>query len=394
VIEGDRASYFDTIPHRRLMKAVKKRVADRDLRDLLWKFLRAGVMHQREVQETMTGTPQGGIVSPLLANIYLHELDRYMESKYLNLSKHERARRRKQGKGNYLYVRYADDFVVLCNGTKAEALAMKEELRGFLSTKGLTLSEEKTRITHITDGFQFLGYQVIRKVGTKGEMVPTVLIPDSAKKRYVHKIRAILAPNTTNEAVSAKVSALNQFTRGWCQYYGCTSSPQKVFNDLDYELYWGMAHWLGRKYKLRMSAVIRKYGRNNTFGTKTTELILPVEYKAKKLMCKTWHNPYTAKEAIIREKLLIYNSLWMGLESDRQGWMDLREEVMLLKGTTCYICGRELHHSEVEIDHATKPRAAFKDETEADRRKHLQPICTSCHRVKTKADLKVLSRMR
>jgi RNA-directed DNA polymerase len=108
VIEGDIASYFDTIPHRRLIKAVKKRVADRDTRDLLWKFLRAGVMHQDTMKETLTGTPQGGIVSPLLANIYLHELDRYMESNYLNLSENQRHWRRKRGKSNYLYVRYAD----------------------------------------------------------------------------------------------------------------------------------------------------------------------------------------------------------------------------------------------------------------------------------------------
>jgi RNA-directed DNA polymerase len=93
------------MPHRRLMKAVKKRIADRSIRDLLWKFLRAGVMYQDKWQETLTGTPQGGIVSPLLANIYLHELDMYMESKYLNLSRYEYSKRRKQGKGNYLYVR-------------------------------------------------------------------------------------------------------------------------------------------------------------------------------------------------------------------------------------------------------------------------------------------------
>ena len=108
VIEGDIASYFDTIPHRRLIKAINKRVADRDIRELLWKFLRAGVMYQKKVQETLNGTPQGGIISPLLANIYLHKLDRYMESKYLNLSDNHRVKRRKQGKGNYLYVRYAD----------------------------------------------------------------------------------------------------------------------------------------------------------------------------------------------------------------------------------------------------------------------------------------------
>jgi group II intron reverse transcriptase/maturase len=86
VIEGDLARYFDTIPHRRLSKAVKKRVADRDIRDLLWKFLRAGVMGQGARQATLPGTPHGGIVSPWLANIYLHTLDTYMESTYLDMS--------------------------------------------------------------------------------------------------------------------------------------------------------------------------------------------------------------------------------------------------------------------------------------------------------------------
>ena len=71
----------------------------------------------------------------------------------------------------------------------------------------------------------------------------------------------------------------------------------------------------------------------------------------------------------------------------------IREEVILQKGTTCYVCGTELHPYEVEIDH-TKPRARFKDQTEADRMKHLEPICTSCHRAKTETDLKVLSRMK
>lgn len=102
---------------------------------------------------------------------------------------------------------------------------------------------------------------------------------------------------------------------------------------------------------------------------------------------------YTAKEAIVREKILWYDTLWIGNE-DRRGWSDIREEVIALKGTTCHMCGTELHVSEVEIDHATKPRARFKDKREADRMKHLQPICTSCHRAKTKADPKVESRMR
>jgi len=393
IIEGDITSYFDTIPHRRLIKAVKKRVADRNIRDLLWKFLRAGALVEGDRRETLTGTPQGGIVSPLLANIYLNELDRYMESEYLNLTRGTRQWRRKQGKGNYLYVRYADDFVILCNGTKADALAIKEDVKILLEQMGLKLSEEKTKVTHITEGFDFLGYRIIREMGGNGKMVPKVLIPESAIKKFQHKTRSILAPSTVSESVNAKVKAQNRLTRGWCQYYRCTSSPSDIFGKLTNEIFWEMAHWLGRKYKLSTPEIMRRYKKGNTLATKAETLTIPNEYKAKKLLTKTWYNPYTAKEDIIRERILIYESLWSGFE-DREGWADIREEVILLKGTTCYVCGTVLHPSEVEVDHATKPRARFKDTTEADRMKHLQPICTSCHRATTKTDLKVLSRMR
>ncbi|MGE3537308.1 MAG: group II intron reverse transcriptase [Candidatus Tectimicrobiota bacterium] len=349
-------------------------------------------MHQGHRSETLTGTPQGGIVSPLAANIYLDQLDKYMESNYVNLAKYAREKRRRQGKSNFLYVRYCDDFVVLCNGTKAEACAMKEELGGFLNSIGLQLSEEKTKLTHITAGFPFLGYWITKGIGTRGTMVPKVLIPARAIKRFTHAIRAILAPRTRQESVSAKIHALNRYIRGWCQYYRNTSSPARIFGKLAHALFWGMAHWLSRKYKIPMPATMRRFKSNNTLGTKRIKLVRPDAYTATRLRMKTWHNPYTAKEAIAREKLFSYDRLWTGHE-DRQGWWDLREEVMLLKGTRCSQCGIQLHHSEVEIDHVT-PRARFKDPTEADRMKHLQPICTSYHRAKTKTDLKVLSRVR
>jgi RNA-directed DNA polymerase len=399
-IEGDIASYFDTIPHRRLVKAVKKRVADRNIRDLLWKFLRAGVMYQGTMKETLTGTPQGGIVSPLLANIYLHELDRYMESKYLNLTRHQRERRRKQGIGNVLYVRYADDFVVLCNGTKAEALAMQEELKGILSTMGLTLSEEKTKVTHITEGFDFLGYRIIRRIGTRGEMVPTVLIPEKAIKQFRLKVREILSPSTTKESIGYTIQRLNWLTRGWCEYYRCTSSPSWAFGHIQTELFWDFAHWLGRKYEIKqMPAIMQRFRMGNTFGTKTGKLVMPTEYKAKRLLAKTWHNPYTEKdevrkekERIKRESLFSYDSVRAG-EDRRIGAQDLRDEVILRDGPICAWCKKEFHPYEVQVDHI-KARARFKDPEDADGMENMQVLCTRHHRAKTKIDLRVLSRMR
>jgi len=401
VIEGDIKSYFDTIPHRRLIKAVKKRVADRKIRDVLWKFLRAGVMHRGQFEETLTGTPQGGIVSPLLANIYLDALDKYMESKSLKLSDSQRSRRREQGKSNCLYVRYADDWVVLCNGTKAAAQDMKEALKTLLTHMGLTLSEEKTKLTHITEGFLFLGYKIIREIGTNGHMVPKVLIPESAITKNRHKVRGMLAPHTFKDSVKAKILALNRVTNGWCQYYRVTSYPSAVFNKRRYELFWDMAHWLGRKWERSIPQIIQEYydPQGNTFRVHTLSMVLPSDHKAKRLLTTTWHNPYTAKDAIIREKLLVYESAWSGQEH-RQGRMDLREEAIALKGTICAINGPDceskgvpLHPSEVHGDHIIA-RSRFKNPKDADRLGNIQIVCTNCHRTKTQNDLRVLSRMR
>ena len=124
-----------------------------------------------------------------------------MESNYLNISKLERNKRRKAGKGNYLYTRYADDFVILCNGTKAEARQMKEEIGGLLRNMRLTLSEEKTQITHITEGFTFLGYEIIKRTGIHGKMVPKVFVPKKAIKKFQDKLKAILAPGTMQESL-------------------------------------------------------------------------------------------------------------------------------------------------------------------------------------------------
>jgi 5-methylcytosine-specific restriction endonuclease McrA len=322
-----------------------------------------------------------------------------MESNYLNLSGNQRHARRIKGKGNYLYVRYADDFVVLCNGTKAEAHAMKEELKELLNTMGLTLSEEKTKITHITEGFTFLGYKIIREIGTRGEMVLKVEIPDSAIKRFTDKIRELIAPTSTSDATRAKVIALNSLTRGWCQYYCCTSNISGTFNKLVPELYWGMAHWLGRKYKAKMPVIMQRFKGGHTLKTKTWKLAMPSDIKARKRLVKTWHNPYTAKEEVGKEKerikresLFSYNRIWTGYH-DRPGRMDIREEILLRDGPICANCGNTYHPSEVQVDHIIL-RARFKDPTDADRLENLQVLCTECHRAKTKIDLKVLSRVR
>ena len=166
----------------------------------------------------------------------------------------------------------------------------------------LTLSEEKTKVTHITEGFDFLGYRIIRSIGTRGKMVPKVLIPEKAINRFRTKVREMLAPSTTEEPIGIKIQRLNWLTRGWCEYYRSTSSPSQMFRRLNYELFWDFAHWLGRKYESNMPAIMQRFRKGNTFGNGTITLIMPSEYQTKRFLAKAWHNPYTEQDEVKKEK--------------------------------------------------------------------------------------------
>ena len=131
---------------------------------------------------------------------------------------------------------------------------MKEELRNVLDQLGLKMSEEKTKVTHITEGFIFLGYKIIREIGTRGEMVTKVHIPEKAIQRARFELNRIFSPRSTKDSLVAIITAANNFIRGWCQYYRCTSTPSSAFRVVQQPAYWNLVHWLGRKYNMTRSA--------------------------------------------------------------------------------------------------------------------------------------------
>ncbi|WP_017316661.1 reverse transcriptase domain-containing protein [Mastigocladopsis repens] len=166
---------FDNIHHEILLKLVAKRVADQRLLKLIERFLKAGIMQGALFQRTDIGTPQGAICSPLLANIYLHQLDMYWWNKYGSLDRKQKEKRRTQRLGNCALIRYADDWLLLSNGGKAEALRLREEFQTFLLEElKLELNMEKTRVTHVNNGFDFLGFHVRRYVS--GHDKPKLLV--------------------------------------------------------------------------------------------------------------------------------------------------------------------------------------------------------------------------
>jgi hypothetical protein len=160
IIEGDLASYFDTVHHRLLLQCVRRRLRDGRFVDLLWRILKAGHIDRGLFTASGEGVPQGGVLSPLLSNIMLHEFDVWLEAKYLNRKARKdrwawnfgiqqgrpiTVRENRQWKPAVAYCRYADDFVVIVKGTKAHAMEIREECRDFLEGRmKLTLNMEKT----------------------------------------------------------------------------------------------------------------------------------------------------------------------------------------------------------------------------------------------------------
>ena len=247
VIEGDLQSYFDTVHHRTLMKLLRRRLKDRAVLDLIWKFLKSGVMEEGLFGRTDSGVPQGGVISPLLANVYLNEFDQWAAAQW-DLDPNARQRRRKAGLGNYKMVRYADDFVVVSNGTKAEVKATKAAIQQFLENElHLTLSEEKTAITHVNDGFDFLGFHIQRK-RANGKWAVHLRPTAKAKERVQRKLKDLTSRNWAWMDEYNRLATLNAIVRGWAAYYRYTSFVRDI-EDITSFVWFRYLYWLQKKHK-------------------------------------------------------------------------------------------------------------------------------------------------
>jgi RNA-directed DNA polymerase len=224
VLDADIQACFDEIDHIALMDRVRVRIKDKRVLALVKAFLKAGVMSELgDLEDTATGTPQGGILSPLLANIALSVLDEHVHQPWKpggTMSTDSRRRyRRQKGLPNWRIVRYADDFAVLVHGTRADVEALREEIATVLTTIGLRLSAEKTRVLHMSDGFDFLGFRIQwrRKRGSSKWHVYT-FIGDRPIRSLKSKVRA-LTHRTSQQDPAAVLVRLGQILRGWSTYF-------------------------------------------------------------------------------------------------------------------------------------------------------------------------------
>ena len=180
VLEGDIEACFDMIDHPALMNRVRSRVGDKRVLAVVKAFLHAGVLGEDgTMRDSTTGTPQGGILSPLLANVALSVLDEHFAKAWRanSGSTYQRTKRRRAGLANYRIVRYADDFVVLVSGTQAHAETVSEDVAAVLAPMGLRLSEAKTKVCHIDGGFDFLGFRIPAETETRHNQTCDLHLP-------------------------------------------------------------------------------------------------------------------------------------------------------------------------------------------------------------------------
>jgi RNA-directed DNA polymerase len=205
VLDADIMGFFDNIPHKLIMRLLAVKIADGNILSLIWKFLKSGVMEDGVFHKTTKGTPQGGVISPLLANIVLDVLDRELVN------------------NGYVFVRYADDFLVLAKSASVleKAYSLVQEV--IHHKLGLQLSVEKTRLTTFSQGFDFLGFHFSHK---------WIIIRTKALEKMKDKIRSMtIRSHNCSEALFKKI---NRVTRGYANYYATDfSNVKQQFKTLD-----------------------------------------------------------------------------------------------------------------------------------------------------------------
>jgi RNA-directed DNA polymerase len=236
IIDADLTKYFDTIPHRGLMRMVAKRVSDGSILRLIKSWLRAPVVEEdkdgtRRVLPNRCGTPQGGVISPLLANVYLNPLDQGVNQKCM---------------GKARMVRYADDFVIMCRAGQAQEI--RERTRRWLMAKGLKLNESKTRLVDIRqEGINFLGFNLTWRKSLKRLRYVHVEPNQKSRQALREHLGQILNHWNRWKTVNEVVKEANQVLRGWAGYFHYRNSTS-VMNGMKRYSRDRLRRWIWRKH--------------------------------------------------------------------------------------------------------------------------------------------------
>lgn len=239
IVDVDLRSYFDTIDHQRLMALVERRVGDIQILRMIRAWLRAGVMEEGRVDVSYRGTPQGGVISPLLANIFLHEIDRlWCDSQ--------------GGGGTAVLVRYADDMVLMAR-TEAGARLAWARLQRQVAALDLEVNQEKSMVTTVEGGFAFLGFE-FRERRDRLYMFPR----KKAVKTVLERARQTVRSFASDSKLSEVIKMLNRVLIGWCTYFRVGNS-NRVFHTVDWGVRSELQLWLRRKHRCSWASARKRW---------------------------------------------------------------------------------------------------------------------------------------
>ena len=293
ILDADISGCFDNINHDALLKRVPV------FRETIWRWLKSGIIEFGKYFQTKAGTPQGGIISPLLANIVLDGMERLFgaensKGNYIPPS----SRKGKNYKVNL--IRYADDFVVTAPSRERITGYVLPKLRAFLKERGMELNEAKTKIIHRDKGFDFLGF-TIRQFHSRARSVCLAKPSKKAIERHLWDIKMVISNNKQIKA-DELVSKLNPIIRGWANYY-VYSSAKEIFNYIDYRVWKMLWQWCLRRHPRKGKQWIRKRyfmnidGKKWIFGErKDSVLLFSRSFQAGKryIPVKGFNSPYDA----------------------------------------------------------------------------------------------------
>jgi group II intron reverse transcriptase/maturase len=231
VVDVDLKSYFDTIDHQLLMRLVERRVGDVRVLRLIRAWLKAGVLEEGKVTHPDRGSPQGGVISPLLSNIFLHEVDRRW------------CRSDGVATGDVRMVRYADDMVLLSR-TEQQAREAWDRLQRDFAELHLVVNQEKSRLTTLEDGFAFLGFEFRKAHGRMLLMWPR----EKACRNIRQRVREVARSIPSSGPVAAVIRKLNPVLNGWCTYFRVGNS-NRTFHKVDWAVRSELQLWLRRKHR-------------------------------------------------------------------------------------------------------------------------------------------------
>lgn len=445
-VEGDIKACFDSFDHHVLIRILRRRFADEAFIELMWKFLRAGYMEQWTYNQTYSGTPQGSGMSPILANIYLSELDAYMEQYATKFSKgtpdrprdpryklesQRLYRLRKKHKGNWpslnkqeqkaivrqcnalrqrmmqfpyyrqgnedykrlQYCRYADDFIIGVIGSKQDALDIKADLKAFLADRlKLTLSEEKTKITHSGDKARFLSFDITRsndssvktcahgvKMRQYGAAIK-LYVPREKWEGKLHEYKALRIVKTEdgsekwnaihrgeliNRTDIQIISKYNAEIRGLYNYYAVANNATAI-GKFAFIMEYSMYKTFARKYRKKMKQIIARYSTGGQFR---------VPYQTKKGLkyCYFYNEGFRRKDEFDR---------WANDVLPQYQVRDLPHTLAnRLRFGVCELCG---HKTKDMVMHHIRKMSDLTDATAWERlmkkkRRKTLAVCPQCH---------------